>query len=532
MLMGMRTHLQHLIERLTRHGDRLEKRPAPPAPDAHISARDRFLAGVRSRVGGRYCTPSQAGRCTDCSGLVCEEYRRATGRTIPCGSHEQYRDLAAVSEREPRPGDLLYYDTGGGTRAGNRASHVGVYLGAGRAIHAMNETQGIIETDATLPYWHARFLGARRLPFDVAGSPPAPAPQRLPMTGQTPFRQTGNLSQERIEQILAGTPLAAECAAIAAACAGLAALPVAQSWLESRYGQDAVARDTCNPLGLLDYSGAHPVRWIGNLPLRVFPTWAAAFAEWQRRVTDPSYKEGVYLPWEMTLEQYIVTYVAGPGCWQSRGAACANGESWESCQRYLARTVARLNRYHGLDDPEPSFTPPSSPGVPLRRAIIPAANPNRPGTPITPSWITIHETGNPRAGANAESHRDFTHRLRGGPERVSFHYVVDDREAIQLLEHDEMAWHAGDGCDDPSRDTGCFRSIAIETCVNEDGDWPRARRNLVALVQHILRADARFSAERIAPHHRWSGKDCPHRIRAEGSWDRLLHEIRISTLPG
>jgi N-acetylmuramoyl-L-alanine amidase len=104
--------------------------------------------------------------------------------------------------------------------------------------------------------------------------------------------------------------------------------------------------------------------------------------------------------------------------------------------------------------------------------------------------------------------------------------VVDDREAIQLLEHEEMAWHAGDGCDDPARDTGCFASIAIETCVNEDGDWARTRRNLVALVRHILRTDARFSAERIAPHHRWSGKDCPQRLRAEGSWERLLDEIR------
>lgn len=359
--------------------------------------------------------------------------------------------------------------------------------------------------------------------------PPARSPDSpliLPITAQTPFRQTGDVSAARLGEILAGTPLAAECEAIRAACGGLAALPVAQSWLESRYGQDANARATHNPLGLLDYSGRHPVRWLGDLPLRIFPDWAAAFAEWRHRVTDPAYKQGVYLPDAMTLEQFIVTYVAGPDCWRSRGARCANGEDWQSCQRYLARTVARLNRYHGLDDPDPAFAGTALPGVPLRRAIIPAGNPNRPGARITPSWITIHETGNRQTGANAEAHRVFTHRERGGPERVSFHYVVDDREAIQLLEHDEMAWHAGDGCDNLAQDTGCFRSIAIETCVNADANWSRTRRNLIALVRHIIATDHRFSSTRIAQHNRWSGKNCPQRLREEGTWPQLLAAIR------
>ncbi len=522
--MPRQTLWQRVRARLAQEKGREKGAPGGPVVP-RSGERECFLAGVRARLGGTYCTPPRAGRCTDCSGLVCEEYRRATGRVISCGSHELFRDLEAIAEADLESGDLLFYDTGA-RRSGNWASHVGVFISEGRAIHAMNETQGIIETAVALPYWRERFLGARRLPF-AGASPPVAAPPTLalPIEAHTPFRQTGDPGQARMCEILAGTPLAAECAAIHAACGGLAALPVAQSWLESRYGQDANARATRNPLGLLDYSGRHLVRWVGDLPVCVFPTWAAAFAEWTRRVSDPSYKEGVYQPSEMTLEQFIVTYVAGPGCWSSRGAACANGESWASCQRYLAQTVARINRYHGRDSPDPAPEPAPSQDVPLRRAIIPAGNPNRPGTPIIPSWITIHETGNPNPGANAEGHRDFTHREGGGRERVSFHYVVDDREAIQLLDHDEMAWHAGDGCDDPASDTGCFRSIAIETCVNGDGDWERAKRNLVALVRRILRTDTRFSPERIAQHHRWSGKACPQRIRAEGSWERLVHDI-------
>lgn len=172
-----------------------------------------------------------------------------------------------------------------------------------------------------------------------------------PITKTTPFRQIPTITSQRFCQILDGFPMEADCAAIAISAAGRP-LPLAQSWMESNYGRNAAA-GTNNPLGLMDASGSSPMR---------FASWADAFTEWRRRMDDPSYKSGVYMPFGITLEQFIVTYVGGPLCWSTRGQTCANGETWASCQRYLDETVKRLNRYVGIPDaPAPSPTGPAGP---------------------------------------------------------------------------------------------------------------------------------------------------------------------------
>lgn len=181
--------------------------------------------------------------------------------------------------------------------------------------------------------------------------------------------------------------------------------------------------------------------------------------------------------------------------------------------------------------------------VAIRKAMIPVVNPNRPSTKIAPGphpYITIHETANPDAGADAEMHRVFTHN-GGGPENVSFHFVVDDHEAIQLLPLDTIGWHAGDGCDDypdgvGQDDIGCFASVAIETCVNRDGDWDKTIKNLEDLCVLIItgskdidygdgRTKGRFSPQRLAQHNAWSGKECPRRIRNTDLWPTLVKDI-------
>ena len=180
----------------------------------------------------------------------------------------------------------------------------------------------------------------------------------------------------------------------------------------------------------------------------------------------------------------------------------------------------------------------------FRRGIIPYTNANRPATKLNVGygvWVTVHETANTDYGADAEMHRKFL-AGGGGPETVSFHFAVDDHEAVQLLPLDEIGWHAGDGCDDypdgqAPDDYGCFSSIAIETCVNGDGDWAKTKENLVELISMILQGDSRLdwgdgrakakvSQWKIAQHNAWSGKDCPHRIRAEGSWDTIVAQVR------
>ena len=146
--------------------------------------------------------------------------------------------------------------------------------------------------------------------------------------------------------------------------------------------------------------------------------------------------------------------------------------------------------------------------------------PNRPGYPMTAKSITVHETANKSNGADAMMHAKFVQN-GGGSEGVSFHHCVDDHEAVRILPDTENAWHAGDGRDG----TGNRTSIAIETCVNADGDWNTTKQNLVKLLAQLCH-DHGFPADsaHIVQHNHWSGKDCPHQIRAEGSWDSIISQ--------
>lgn len=81
----------------------------------------------------------------------------------------------------------------------------------------------------------------------------------------------------------------------------------------------------------------------------------------------------------------------------------------------------------------------------------------------------VHNTDNPGVGANAQMHRDYVAN-GGGPGRVSYHSTCDSTQIIQILKLDQVAWHAGDGCNDRDGDEGCFWGISTECCVNADGN--------------------------------------------------------------
>lgn len=167
----------------------------------------------------------------------------------------------------------------------------------------------------------------------------------------TPFRETGDCTLTTFIAELKGSPIE-NPEACWQAVKGMSALALSQAIKESSLGTTEVARRTKNPLMLFDYTGTKPVYWHTyggyQLPVMVFERWSDAFAEWMRRMSDPTYKNGVY-PAGCTLEQYIVTYVAGPDCWQSKGKTCSNGESWNpngsgSVNLYLTQTIERINR--------------------------------------------------------------------------------------------------------------------------------------------------------------------------------------------
>lgn len=121
--------------------------------------------------------------------------------------------------------------------------------------------------------------------------------------------------------------------------------------------------------------------------------------------------------------------------------------------------------------------------------------------------VTVHQTGNTSKGANAQAHANL--QTNGNVRQASWHYQVDDKEAIQSFDHSAQCWHAGDG-----RGSGNLNSIAVEICINSDGDYKKAVENGAKLVKRIL-VDEGLTIKDVKQHFDWSKKNCPAQIRAK-----------------
>jgi cell wall-associated NlpC family hydrolase len=109
--------------------------------------------GVPYRFGGN---SPEAG--FDCSGLVQYVYGRGAGVALPRNTQSLSEVGAPVAPDALEPGDLVFFDT-----LRRPYSHVGIYLGDYRFIHAPT-TGGQVElVDLRDRYWQTRFNGARRL---------------------------------------------------------------------------------------------------------------------------------------------------------------------------------------------------------------------------------------------------------------------------------------------------------------------------------------------------------------------------------
>lgn len=158
--------------------------------------------------------------------------------------------------------------------------------------------------------------------------------------------------------------------------------------------------------------------------------------------------------------------------------------------------------------------------VATSQKLLPIGTLKRPGTKMSRiQGVTIHNTGNYAVGATAAAHANYCHNS-ANQLYDSYHWVVDDREAIQLIPEDEVSWHAGDGATGP----GNTSTIAIEICVNPDGDPTKATDNAAQLAAQILK---RHNLDVLFQHWHWSGKNCPAELRAGKpySWNTFVDKV-------
>lgn len=123
-----------------------------PAPKTLVGTAMKFL-GVQYRYGGT--TPSQG---FDCSGLVAYAAEKSLGLKLPRTASGQAHTGIAVSKSKLKRGDLVFFNT-----LGRRFSHVGIYLGNHKFIHAPRTGAAIRVEDMDIAYWRKRYNGARRI---------------------------------------------------------------------------------------------------------------------------------------------------------------------------------------------------------------------------------------------------------------------------------------------------------------------------------------------------------------------------------
>ncbi len=113
------------------------------------------LIGVNYKYGGG--SPDSG---FDCSGLVSHVFKEVIGLTLPRDSQSMSRVGAKVDKTELQPGDLVFFNT-----RRRPFSHVGIYIGEERFVHAPSRGRDVEVSNMHSRYWNNRYNGARRVNF-------------------------------------------------------------------------------------------------------------------------------------------------------------------------------------------------------------------------------------------------------------------------------------------------------------------------------------------------------------------------------
>lgn len=124
------------------------------------------LTGTPYKFGG---TSPDTG--FDCSGFVRYVFQQAANLTLPHGARAISQIGKSIPVDQLQPGDLVFYNT-----LKSAFSHVGIYIGDNRFIHAPSDGGGVHIVNMQDEYWVKRFNGARRIQNPVSTQPTVLSP--------------------------------------------------------------------------------------------------------------------------------------------------------------------------------------------------------------------------------------------------------------------------------------------------------------------------------------------------------------------
>jgi cell wall-associated NlpC family hydrolase len=141
-----------------RHAKRLARHLRNSARTAGIRANGDVIRTALAYRGTPYRWGGASGRGFDCSGFTSYVYRHA-GVSLPHSASSQFHYGKHVEHSNLRPGDLVFFET-----VHRGISHVGMYVGNGKFVHASSRRAGGVRVDSLAAgYYRQRFRGGRRL---------------------------------------------------------------------------------------------------------------------------------------------------------------------------------------------------------------------------------------------------------------------------------------------------------------------------------------------------------------------------------
>lgn len=137
-------------------------RPHKPDKNADVDQRvgKKLVGEARRWIGVPYRYGGESRSGVDCSGMVMVIYRDVAGVKLPRSSAAQRDYCLEVSRRQLQPGDLVFFSS---SRGGRKISHVGMYVGNGRIIHA-SSSRGVIESALEEKYYDSHYHSSGRVP--------------------------------------------------------------------------------------------------------------------------------------------------------------------------------------------------------------------------------------------------------------------------------------------------------------------------------------------------------------------------------
>lgn len=122
------------------------------------SSLSKIVSTAYSLVGSPYAYAGTGERGYDCSGFTYSVYKKSIGIELPRSSRDQVNMGLSVNKSDLIPGDLLFFNT-----SGSGISHVGLYVGDGKMIHASSGAKKVQVTSISESYYVKRYISAKRI---------------------------------------------------------------------------------------------------------------------------------------------------------------------------------------------------------------------------------------------------------------------------------------------------------------------------------------------------------------------------------